>query len=230
MSTARSVLTRRAKSPRTSALFLGGLILLVLLLGGSVSTFGLSQALAQHERAATTLNRLYLIENAVFQSEVAFKRQIQEWKDLLLRGRDAEAFAHYRAAFLQQAEVVGAVFRELEGHPLTADEKGQLAQLMRRHQDITEQYLGTLEQASSLSPERAYLIDQAVRGIDRDYMLSLDAYVAGVEERIQSFKAQQGIEEHDRYQQLRTLLIAITVMSLLLVLALLWALYPRPAH
>lgn len=226
----QSVLARRENSPQRSALFLGGLILLVILLGGSVSTFALSQALAQHELASKALSRLYLIEQAIFKSEVAFKRQIQEWKDLLLRGRDPADFRHYREAFLQQAVIVGALFKELEEQALTADETLALNDLMLRHQRITERYLGALEQENSLSTEHAFLIDKSVRGIDRDYMLGLETFVARVEERIQTLKIQQGIEERDRYNKLRKLLIAITVASIFLVLALGWALFPRSAR
>ena len=206
--------------PRRSGLFFGGLILLVLLAGGGVSTFALSQALHQHETDSETLTGLYQTEQTVFRAEVAFKRQIQEWKDLLLRGRDVSDFSLYRESFLEESRTVATLFTELKAQPLTTEEQSQLSALRLHHQQVTDRYLSALGPIATLSPEQAFVIDREVRGIDRESLRQLDAFVLRVEERIQALKAQQLSEEQERYDQLRRLLIGITALSLVLVLGL----------
>jgi hypothetical protein len=46
--------------------------------------------------------------------QVTFKKQVQEWKDLLLRGSDPAALRHYEAAFQQEEQNVVSAAAQLK--------------------------------------------------------------------------------------------------------------------
>jgi methyl-accepting chemotaxis protein len=63
-------------------------------------------------------------------AQVAFKTQVQEWKNTLLRGHNAQDFDRYHKAFLEQRKLVQARFAALAAEAkaldLPADEVGRL--------------------------------------------------------------------------------------------------------
>ncbi len=99
-------------------------------------------------------------------AETAFKKQVQEWKDTLLRGKKPEAFDKYWSAFQQ---------REAEVHDLTegmiysvgdSEASQLLAQFVAAHKKMGEAYRRGLDQFKGHDFDSA-IGDGAVAGMDR---------------------------------------------------------------
>lgn len=92
---------------------IGALLAGMLFVGG----YGIHALQGEHQRAAQALQREQqsaLAVDAARHAEVAFKIQVQEWKNILLRGHEAADHARYLAAFDRRAALVVKDLEQLE--------------------------------------------------------------------------------------------------------------------
>ena len=96
-----------------------------------------------------------------------FKVQIQEWKNVLLRGQDAAQRERYWAAFQKQEALVQQSARQLAARIDQPDARALLEQFSQTHQNMGQAYrqgLQAFEQAQ-FNPSAG---DKAVTGLDRE--------------------------------------------------------------
>jgi methyl-accepting chemotaxis protein len=94
------------------------LALLIALSAGLAIVLTVMQLRALHSVSGTysrLLSGEVAAQDQARQVQVAFKIQVQEWKDVLLRGRDSESLAKHRTGFLTQEVRVGALADTLAG-------------------------------------------------------------------------------------------------------------------
>jgi len=98
--------------------------------------------------------------------ESAFKKQVQEWKNVLLRGKKPDALAKHWKQFEDQENDVRARGARLTDSVGDAEAKMLLGQFTRAHQDMGAAYRKGLEKFrdAGLDPVAG---DEAVTGIDR---------------------------------------------------------------
>lgn len=115
-------------------------------------------------------------------AQVSFKVQIQEWKNLLLRGGDAAQFTRYRDAFVKEGESVQSQLEALRTvqNRLGMETAGVTASREALAQ-LTQVYLAALAQHDPMDHAASVpLIDAAVKGKDREPTKQIDALVAEV--------------------------------------------------
>jgi len=96
-----------------------------------------------------------------------FKTQVQEWKNTLLRGKDAKQLERYWGAFGKQEQEVGSLAGRL-GERLPAGEAKELVQrFAQAHRSMGEKYRGAFEQFKAADFDHA-VGDKAVQGMDRE--------------------------------------------------------------
>ncbi len=114
--------------------------------------------------------------NAARSTQVHFKKQVQEWKNVLLRGHVQADFDKYWGKFVREEEIVAEhldrlseILIRLNLDPAEAQEiKAELAQLGVAYREAIE-----LFDPGADAPQR--VVDAAVRGIDRAPTDALDA-------------------------------------------------------
>jgi methyl-accepting chemotaxis protein len=117
-------------------------------------------------------------------AQVQFKSQVQEWKNILIRGGSAEDFAQHESRFLKSAAAVQSELTGLApmlvsiGMP-TAD----LEKAIAEQGALTKQYQDAMQQYDAKEPQRAQIADKGVRGIDRAATQRIDDLVKSVSER-----------------------------------------------
>src|SRR5450631_2122466 len=105
-----NVINLRTKFTLVSLVVCAGLVVLGSL--GWISVSHLS-GLAQQQQAEGRL--LVRSVDLARSGQVSFKKQVQEWKDTLLRGNDPESYAKYRKAFDDEEKVTQDNLRTLSG-------------------------------------------------------------------------------------------------------------------
>jgi len=145
-------------------------------------------------------------------AQVHFKKQVQEWKNVLLRGQDAALYARYLEQFGQEEQRTRDAVSQLI--PLLAGNRSASTtakEFLRAHTRLGKQYRAALEfyQHQASSPQME--VDLRVRGIDRQPTDLLDKVV---EAALAHKDAQlEHIQVSTRSFELRILLLVVGVMT-----------------
>lgn len=155
--------------------------LLVLLLGAaSLFTLGLSRS-----RAAAALDRQTRLDetrSTALEAQIHFKTQVQEWKNILLRGASPDDYARHFAAFEKNEAFVqsGLASAQTGLRALGLDSLG-LDELAASHRTLGTDYRAALSGWTRAEPSGAFAVDKAVRGRDRKIGEDIDAFAAKVD-------------------------------------------------
>ncbi|WP_419896848.1 hypothetical protein [Roseomonas sp. USHLN139] len=210
-------------------LMLGGLVMLVLLGMAGLGLFALHRTDAAHRAASAELAELQAVLDTGRRAETGFKRQVQEWKNLLLRSREAASRRALEDRFLaEQTRTAGLLQRLAEAAPRLPGEAGApLPALAAEHAALAARYAEALAGADPATPEGPRAIDDRVRGVDRALEQKLDAAAEAIAGAVQASREAMLRDSAARYAETRRLLLIGSGGGLLLVLALLLTLATR---
>ncbi|MDD0840467.1 methyl-accepting chemotaxis protein [Curvibacter sp. HBC61] len=141
-----------------------------------------------------------------------FKVQIQEWKNVLLRGRDPAQRQRYWAAFEKQEALVQQRAQALQGQVAQPEAQALLQRFKQSHERMGQAYrrgLTDFEQAQF----DATVGDRAVTGIDREPSQLLDKATALIREASEQSGAQAA------HQAQRSTWISLAVMGLVCLIS-----------
>ncbi len=188
-------------------------IFLAIILGISLFCWHAIQSLDQSNTAAT--DKSDLITQSLLSADnaqLAFKNQIQAWKNTLLRGSDPATLEKYREEFKkagdktqQELATTGNLLKQLKlSTPL-------LGEAQTAHAELGSNYLNALKQFDGSNPAA---IDQAVKGMDRAPAKKMDEITAYIAAQAKlSHQASLGSSQ-TQFQSLQLFLIAAGVFSL----------------
>ena len=134
---------------------------LVVNLGAMQIAVSAWEGVAAHRVQAHEQVRLLL------EAEVAFKRQVQEWKNILIRGQDEAEFVAYVAAFRVEEQRVQEQLRAFAQRADRPEDRASADQLAARHRDLGVRYREALDLYQTAPDRPMQVADDAVRGVDR---------------------------------------------------------------
>ncbi len=162
------------------------LVSAIALLASSVGYFGLTRAVRDADAISTRIKyQGKLLSQSIDlarSAQVDFKKQVQEWKDLLLRGGDQAMFDKYLKAFGEREAATQAdmatlrtlfVSNQIDTSKIEASQKSHLELGVRYREALKNYVVG--------QPDSATKVDRAVRGIDRAPTDAIDAIVTQVQ-------------------------------------------------
>ncbi|MFO7749963.1 MAG: MCP four helix bundle domain-containing protein, partial [Desulfobacteraceae bacterium] len=126
-----------------------------------------------YTRSAKNQNLSYLdamgtVQKMVLQATVEFKTQVQEWKNILIRGNDTKSFDKYSASFDQREKNVQALLSNvLDLMRQLGMDLGVAEGLIASHKELGLKYREALRSFEHSDPEAGKTIDSLVKGIDR---------------------------------------------------------------
>jgi methyl-accepting chemotaxis protein len=185
-----------------------------LLLGVALLAGGLASTYLMFRCARVSASYTAIIHGEIAQAQqvrviqVTFKKQVQDWKDILLRGKDDAALSKYGTEFHSLGAQVQASSATLAGQIQDSQARAALESFEQQHQVLQGQYDAALVNYK-ISRDFAEA-DAAVKGKDRPPTDSLDRVV----DRLSSLALSLPAEEAVRLQHEQSVLIT--------VLAVLW--------
>lgn len=212
-------------SIKTKVLFIVLSALLVLGIVAISTTLGLNQNISQYDRV---IERTLMAQSTALRANLEFKRQVQEWKNTLIRGADADQMDKYWGQFNDRHESVQQWVNELL----------PLLETWPELQSIAEQFLNdhrTMQTAYSAG-RNDYIAagfdiavgDRAVSGIDRAPSAALDQLVdeLAVLSEAQTTQVEQSAQNRVRMSFVLTGVVVAVVALISSLLVQRWLVTP----
>ncbi|HCZ13089.1 MAG TPA: hypothetical protein DHV85_00530, partial [Candidatus Accumulibacter sp.] len=151
---------------------------------------------------------------------VAFKTQVQEWKNILIRGNQEQEFSRYEKAFLEREKVVQERLKTtldaLKSNPAKAGLIADLDKLIQDHATLGATYKAALGSFDKSDPEAGKKVDVAVKGRDRATTEGIAKVVATFEKSEIDHLEHQLIASEASLASARKLLIALMAIAFIL--------------
>jgi methyl-accepting chemotaxis protein-1 (serine sensor receptor) len=158
-----------------------------------------------------------LAVNLARKAQVDFKIEIQEWKDLLLRGSDSAAFEKHKNAFVKKGEESRDGLNQL-GKTLSqlGLDTPLIAEASRTNAELAQKYLSALARFDPAKADSAHIVDKSVAGMDREPTKKIDDIVALVAQESKDLMQQSESEATQRNAlALRFLLSVVAIGTLI---------------
>lgn len=173
-------MTIREIIAKLSRMLFGVLTIILLVVGAG--TYFINMKLAEVAETASVFAK------AVDQSrsaQIAFQRQVQEWKNILIRGNDSEMYDKYLNAFHKQAKVMDTHLSDLKTLMASKNlDVSAVSTLQDTHAALGKRYISTLEAVwLSNDPEAGKKVDLNLRGIDRETSAQMDKLAENIQKQ-----------------------------------------------
>lgn len=156
-------------------------------------------------------------------AQVHFKKQVQAWKDTLLRGNNLDNYNKYLGEFNNEGKQVDDELISLKGLMQQNNmDTTLLDKALDTHKELGEKYNTAIKSFDSNNPNSYMIVDSMVKGIDRAPTDNLDQLVLQIQKKADS-DIKMTLQDTDKNtSRLKNILFIVmlsaTVISLLLSL------------
>lgn len=153
-----------------------------LFVGMAAATFAMLRGTqVQAEYASLLTHEVAQVEGAR-QLQVMFKKQVQAWKDILLRGSDPASLEKYTGEFLSLDKKVDEAASALRSSTDNGAVRKKLSEFADAHQLLGEKYRAGLDVFRESKGKDFAAVDKMVKGQDRAPTDLIDSVVASLQE------------------------------------------------
>ena len=132
-----------------------------------VLTYKLKATSASYEATLHSLQERVRQQDAARVMQVNFKKQVQEWKDILLRGYNPDDLAKYSGQFRADGDKVTNLGSALEASVTDPDARRTIRDFLEAHAAMNKKYETALRAFTAGKGENSREADQLVKGQDR---------------------------------------------------------------
>ncbi|WP_338760422.1 methyl-accepting chemotaxis protein [Massilia sp. METH4] len=191
---------------------LAAFFLLTLLLVGFTGWNALRDMNTRNAAGFTEASGLIRAVDGARSAQVDFKIQVQEWKNILLRGHDAAALEKYTKAFQASGTATARKLNELKGTMAKLGmDTAAVDEALRLQGELGQRYLNALQQFDGADPAAAQKVDKLVRGMDRDATERIDAIVDTI--RKEADKRVTAVEERNAEVYRNSVLLLLALLA-----------------
>ena len=241
-----------AAALRRALINLASIMLLMILSVGIAGLFSVWSINRFQTRTQSALNELVAAMLDADHAQVHFKTQVQEWKNILLRGHDLDDRAKYKAAFetekhetqvlldglpakldhLAHIEILANL--EMDGESsgvrgISAQVKDEVLHMRTAFLAVNEVYTAALDAAQKNGGWNPIQTDRKVRGADRELTEQFDAIPVQLAKAHADLVLRANREAESRFAMLSRLVWAAIVLALAIVSLTLWRILKYPA-
>jgi len=191
-----------------------------ILIAGGLGILSLSRFNTGLESSYTNIQKSTRLLISLQTTSIDFKTQVQEWKNILIRGNKEEDFSKYQKAFVEKEKIVQESLKKIAAElkqtatPGLADSQPDVERLIADHAILGQAYVSALADFNRADPETGKKVDIAVKGKDRATTEGLDKLVAKLEKATSDHMAAEIDSSKQTYESARNLLAALVIFVL----------------
>jgi len=178
--------------------------------------WGIAHIQNQHEQLRIMTTQADETIRTGLRAQVAFKIQVQEWKNVLIRGTKPDFFKKYYRQFEEQERLTQHYLlgvRDGVEDYLDSPETAAMADaLAADHRELGKQYRKALEYYDREDVTSYLVVDNMVRGIDREPLVKMDRLVKSLDRLRDQFVHRATVKES---QTARLVMILCSLTMLL---------------
>jgi len=207
-------------SLKAKILFLGLLVTLALLLLGwsSINKFSEFHDSVEYDfnRVSQNIEILSDITNA----HVIFKIQVQEWKNVLIRGNDEKQFKKYSTRFQENSDRVQLLLTSaIEKSAALNKDVNKLEAVKFEHGNLKKAYLSALKGFDSKDQLTGKKVDKSVSGVDRPASKGMTALAESAEKDFRDIISATIVSMDTQFDTTKSSLTLFVVVGALVVLS-----------
>ncbi len=192
-----------------------------VLLTGLSSLFLMNSMRHEQDLMNQSQQKLLTATLAVEDAHTQFKIQVQEWKNLLLRGNNPEDYTKYYGSFNHQTDQVQMLLNT-EKSELDNNVLNDLNEVINQHKTLVKTYQETLATAKLDSLQGIVATDKSVRGIDRTLDNLFPQLTKNITQNLEK-KIRQDNESHAKsYEKHTLLIISFVSISIIFIILSFW--------
>ena len=146
-------------------------------------------------------------------AQVHFKRQVQEWKNVLIRGHKPVDYAKYWALFESEEATTQTLLSELRQRD--PSEAGPVDDLRTELRALGQRYRAAIASFDASDPTGYRSVDTQVRGMDRPPTDEMTALVTRLQVRMAHLGAQMSASHQAEISALRTAAVVAALLGVL---------------
>jgi methyl-accepting chemotaxis protein-1 (serine sensor receptor) len=166
---------------------LGGMYLIAMLVISLNGWRSLNQANTDASAALAKVQALAMAADTARGAQVEFKIQVQEWKNIIVRGGDPAEFEKYTGAFRKSAAATLVKLDKLDGQlQALGVPNASVGEAQSALRGLDQRYEAALQARDAGNPNSYKVLDAAVKGMDRAPTRKIDDIVATIQDRTRS--------------------------------------------
>ena len=220
---------------RRALLNLASLMLLAVLITGIAGLFAVWSLSGFHVRTGNTLHQVTGAVDHARSVQTHFKTQVQEWKNILLRGDLPADRSLYAFAFEQEKKTTLALLKALPAEITQLNaafgtvDQSQFELLSKRLTALNQAYAQALDVATSDDGWKPLSADKLVRGADRELSQQMEVIPDQITAAATEFLQRAQITEAERFDTLSRVVWCGMLLALTVVALTLWRILKHPA-
>ena len=193
-----------------------GAVAVGVLVGVAAAAFAMQRGVAvQQEYDALLAHEVAQVEQAR-QMQLTFKKQVQSWKDILLRGSDPAALEKYSKEFFGLEKTVDDTAVAAQEALTNREAKEKAGQFAEEHKKLGEKYRAALAVFRESKGKDFARADVMVKGQDRAPTDLIDGMVGDLQQAYRTKQAETvGASARSRHVTIGVILVAATLALLL---------------
>ncbi|WP_234123797.1 methyl-accepting chemotaxis protein [Clostridium hydrogenum] len=197
------------------------LTILITLTLGTFSWISINNLIQESNDNLKTISEYTVLVDETRDAQVHFKKQVQAWKDLLLRGQNPQAYNKYYNEFqteykntLNKLETVKSLMKK-DKLDMTIINESLIAQ-----KDMYIKYTEAVKSYSSSNAESYKVVDTMVKGMDRIPTDNLDKLVTQIKNNSNALSVAMIKQSKNESTRNIEILVAIILASIVLIVFL----------
>lgn len=202
-------------------MLLSALVILGLCTLGLSAYYQLSQYSSIVTEGAVHIQRRSDILANVEKASIRFKSQVQEWKNILIRGNDPAQYEKYSKGFAAAEAEVGKHLDEAielqkqEGEPTDA-----FVTLQKEHRTLGENYREALKSFDVKDEDAGKKVDRLVTGMDREASKQMDELASNTSAGFSQYLKDTATRTDKVYQNTIKMLLIISIVASVIIIAI----------